>query len=89
MKSILPVIVLIFVFSLSFSGQCTTINYLPSPILLSLERCSGSASPTSNCTGIMRIKVKLANGTQLLLWGIPAPEALATSTPGIIWTSVK
>ena len=89
MKSILFVVLLVFVLSLSFSGQCTTVSYLPSPILLSLERCSGSVSPTTNCTGIMRVKVRLANGSQLLFWGIPAPEAWVAPAPGIVWTSVK
>jgi hypothetical protein len=91
MKSIILVIVLVFVFSLSFSGQCTTVSYLPpSPTLLGIERCSGSTSPgTSDCTGIMRVKIKLTNGSQLLFWGIPAPESWVTSAPGITWTPVK
>jgi hypothetical protein len=90
MKSILSVIVLIFVFSLSFSGQCTTVSYLLPPILLSLERCSGSIpTTTSDCTEILRAKVRLANGTQLSFWGIQAPEVWAAPTPGITWTPVK
>jgi hypothetical protein len=85
--------ILIFILILSFPhtsiGQCITFGYLPSPILLNLEKCSGSASPASNCTGIMRVKVRLADGSQLLFWGIPAPEAWATPAPGIMWTAVK
>ena len=83
------VVILIFILIPSSSGQSTSVSYLPSPILLNLERCSGSASPTSNCTGIMRVKVRLTDGSQLLFWGIPAPEAWATPSPGITWTAVK
>jgi hypothetical protein len=70
-------------------GQCPTSMNLQSPILLNLERCSGKASPTSDCTGILRAKIRLADGSQLLFWGIPAPEAWATPKPGIVWTTVK
>ncbi len=93
MKKLILMIILIFILFLSSPhtsiGQCITFSYLSSPILLNLERCSGSASPTSNCTGIMRVKVRLADGSQLLFWGIPAPEAWATPAPGITWTTVK
>src|SRR5665647_3045957 len=54
-----------------------------------LERCSGSAALASDCTGILRVKIRLTDGSQLLLWGIPAPEAWATSAPEIVWTPVK
>ena len=90
MKLIIPVIILVFVFSLSFSGQCITVSYLsPPPTLISLERCSGSASPASNCTGIMRVKVRLSNGDQLLFWGVPTSDPFSAQVPGITWTAVK
>jgi|SRR5665647_875252 len=83
------VVILIFILIPSSSGQSTSVSYLPSPILLNLERCSGSAALASDCTGILRVKIRLTDGSQLLLWGIPAPEAWATSAPEIVWTPVK
>jgi hypothetical protein len=87
--TVLSTITLIFILIHISFGQCPASMNLPSPILLNLERCSGSASPTSNCTGIMRVKVRLTDGSQLLLWATPAPEAWATPAPGIMWTAVK
>jgi hypothetical protein len=61
---------------------------VPQAQLLGLEKCSGTGTGR-DCTGMLRAKVSLGDGSLLSFWGIPAPEAWTVPLLGITWTTVK
>ncbi len=61
---------------------------LGGPQLLALERCSGSA-PGWDCAGMLRANILLADGSPLVMYGVPLPADAPPANPLAVWSPFK